>query len=158
MTQVQYFCPQCQGMELTLQDARVISVEELGAVCKLCGWSGTRADLLAGITPSSTSFWTSERVANALLAVVAKHAAGPVLHTLELIGLVPPIKGGEQEQASAQSIREQIMREVLGAVVTSAFETAARLSPEHFARFDPPMAGQTEHAFSFSQTRNHDDS
>jgi hypothetical protein len=106
---------------------------------------------LASISARSENLWTSERVGNALLLVASKHAAGPMISTLELIGLVPPIRGEATEQESARSIREQVMRGILEAVVTSAFETAACLAPAHFARFAPELAPSVERTFSFSR-------
>lgn len=147
-----YFCPVCQSLEITLINS-LMSAEQK-ASCKLCGWEGERTKLLATIGVERQNFWTGERVANVLLNVAAKHGAGPMIQALEYIGLVPPIRGAEQEIASAQHIRSEITKAVLEAVVTAAFERCAALTPAHFKRFDPALSVETEKIFSYSETVN----
>jgi hypothetical protein len=157
MSDLQVFCPQCQGMELHIERSVIIGADPGIARCNLCQWQGTPDDLLVAVSPENTSLWTGERVANVLLVAASKHAAGPMVQVLEVLGLVPPIQGGEQEQASAQHVREHVMKAVLEAVVTSAFESAAEVVPAHYQRFDARMAPAAERVFSFAG-RAHDES
>ncbi len=148
MSGYKYFCPSCYGMEIKL-DKVVLITNEPKAHCQLCGWEGHRSDLIAGIEPSNRAFWTSERVGDTLLMVVSKYAAGPALQVLELIGVVPRIEGSREQQDSARAIREHVLKEVLGAVVTAAFTAAAEVVPQHYERFSPEMAQLTDQIFSF---------
>ena len=151
MSKVHYFCPQCQGNEVIVNRSLIVGAPEGKAACPLCGWTGTPSDLLAGITPDDTSFWDAERVANALLAVASRYAAGPMVVTLEQIGLVPRIEGDVQEQDSARAVREGVMKAVLEAVVTSAFEAAQALSPPHYERFQPSLKESTARVFRYTE-------
>lgn len=157
MTDLQFFCPRCQGMELHIERNLVIGADAGTAHCNLCQWDGTPDDLLVTLVPENAALWTGDRVANALLAAATKYAAGPMVQVLEVLGLLPPIRGGEQEQASAQHVREHVMKAVLEAVVTSAFESAAEVVPAHYERFDARMAPAAERVFSFAG-RVHDES
>lgn len=151
MREIRYFCPHCQGMELELEQSPIVSVNNpaLGgrATCKLCGWQGLPDEVIGALSEENDQFWTGERIANALLLAASKHAAGPMVQVLELIGLVPRIQGSPEEQRSAEAVRAEVMRAVLEAVVTSAFEASAMHSLPHFTQFDPPMRKLSEKLF-----------
>lgn len=144
MREIRYFCPRCQGMELDIEMEGIIRVEGGVATnharCKLCGWEGMHHELIGALSEANELFWTGERIANALIMAATKHAAGPMLQVLELIGLIPRVQGSAEEQKSAEAIREQVIRAVLEGIVTGAFETAAAMSPAHFEKYNPPMA------------------
>jgi hypothetical protein len=150
--QLHYFCPQCQGLELEVHRPRIVGVGDSGyAHCKLCGWKGKPDELLAALSPGNAEFWTSERIANVLLNAAAKHAAGPMVQVLELIGIVPRIQGDIEEQQSAQGVREGVVKAVLEAVVTAAFRASAELAPAHYERFHPRMAEATGRVFRYGE-------
>lgn len=150
-----YFCPQCQGPEVEVERLSLVVDIDKGpkARCPLCHWEGHRSDLLTTVLADDVAIqpriWNGDQVANAMLYVASRYAAGPILQVLAQIGLVPPLKGLEQEYASAQNIREIVVKAVIEAVVTSAFETAGKLSPEHYKRFAPERAEDIERIFSY---------
>lgn len=154
MSGYQFFCPRCYGVELAVEatGVQLVGVESRGgAKCLLCQWVGLRSELIAGITPANHEFWTSDRVANALLTASARHCAGPMVQILEMLGLAPRIEGTEEQQASAQLVREGLVKAVLEAVVTSAFQAAGELSLPHFQRFSPELAGAVERVFQYEE-------
>jgi hypothetical protein len=154
MSGYQFFCPRCYGVEIAVEatGVQLVGVEPRGgAKCLLCGWAGLRADLVAGITPANHEFWTSDRVANALLTAAARHCAGPMVQILEMLGLAPRVEGDEEQQASAQHVREGIVKAVLESVVTAAFQAAGELTLPHFQRFDPELTGPVERVFQYEE-------
>jgi hypothetical protein len=146
--EIAYFCPQCQGMELELQPNFLIGAGPSVAKCKLCRWQGGSDQLIGALNPENEKFWTAERIANVLLAVSTKHAAGPLVQVLELLGLVPAVKGSLEEQRSAEAVREGVMKAVLEGVIVGAFETSALLSPAHFAKYDPDKGRAADRLFN----------
>lgn len=148
--ELHYFCPKCQSPELLVERSPIIGGQN-DARCELCGWHGPPEDLLATITPENASFWTGEKVGQALLVAAAKFGAGPMIQVLELIGLVPKITGSEEEQASAQFIRELVIKDVLAGVATAAFESAAMHSLPHFQKYGGGNTEELERVFSFAE-------
>jgi hypothetical protein len=149
VNEVQYFCPRCQGLEIEIA-AQAILTGQLGdrqARCHLCGWTGTVEDLIGALSPTGEVFWTSDRVASALLKGVTKFAAGPCVQLMEVIGLVPKIEGSVAEQQSARDVREAVLKAVLAAVVTAAFEAAAEPTLAHYRRFRPELVVPASTAF-----------
>ncbi len=150
---MQYFCPQCQSIELDVERPLLVDVDAGYAACHLCGWRGKPDELLAGLCPENADLWTSDRVANAMMLVAVRTAAQPLIELLEMMGMVPRVKGSEEEQRSAAHIRGELIRIVLGAYIPAAFEAASRLSPEHFARFDRRQAEAMVRVFSYGGER-----
>lgn len=150
MSSVVIFCPQCLAPEVEVHQSPVIGGEEF-VVCGLCGFRGAIADVMAIVSGRDETYWTVERVGNALLYGATRHAAGPMVQLLELIGLVPRIEGTSEQQASARLVREGVMKAVLEAVVSSAFETAAQLTPAHYTRFEDAMPESTPRIFRYAE-------
>ena len=151
MREIRYFCPLCQGMEIDLRQSNLVGIDQGPARCRLCSWTGSPDELIGALSEQNEKFWTSDRVASALLMAATKHAAGPMVQVLETIGLIPRIGGTPEEQVSATDVREGVMRAVLEGIVTGAFETAAVLSPAHFQKYDPPMAKLTASLFDLGE-------
>jgi hypothetical protein len=160
--EVGYFCPECQSIEIEVEKNLIIdpSRKDQGktATCKLCNWSGPVADLIGAITPKGEQFWDAEKVANVLMGVCLKHGAGPILQALAFVGLLPKIRGGAEEQASAIAIREEVTKEVLAAMMTVAFEAAAKLVKPHYEKFDQEQGEAVEKVFSFAPPEAANDS
>lgn len=153
LREIQYFCPQCQGMELELHVSPILPSDGslVGkASCSLCGWAGTTEQLIGAISPDNAGFWTSERIANVLLLAATKHAAGPMLHCLEFLGLAPVVDGEPGEQESAQEARGEIMRKILEAITVTAFQAAEEHALPHFKRYAPQRAEAVESIFGES--------
>lgn len=153
MSQLQHFCPACFGNEMWIEEKGVIRtpVESPDiAHCSLCGWQGPLRESLAAISPENMSFWTGDRVAQAMLLTAAKHCGWPMLQALEVLGLVPRLEGSAEQQESAQGVREAVVKAVIDASVTAAFEAAAAHAPAHYERFAPAQAAAVERVFSYS--------
>lgn len=150
MSTVVIFCPQCLAPEVTVEQSPVIGGQDTVS-CKLCGFAGDIPDVMAIVSGRDETYWTSERVGNALLYGATRHVAGPMVQLLELVGLVPRIEGPSEQQKSARAVREGVMKAVLEAVVTSAFETAAALTPPHHQRFDDLMPESAERIFRYAE-------
>jgi hypothetical protein len=161
-SQIAYFCPQCHGPEVSVE-ARAISMPNEGeareARCKMCGWNGKSSDLIGAITPENASFWNAEKVANTLTTTMARQV-GPVIQCLQFLGLCPqipelPANATDKQRAQRQdalNIRDELMRSVVGAAVTAAFETAASLVPDHYAFYDDdPTEGESARVFSYAE-------
>lgn len=138
--QVAYFCPACQSIEVEITRPTILDPAKSngGATfrCGLCGTTGDAVDLIGAVnTEQGREFWDAERVGRVMMRAGAKIAAAPMLQVLELIGLVPRIEGTEEEQASAQALREAIVRETIGSFVEAAFLSAAKHSVPHFEKF-----------------------
>ena len=148
------FCPDCQGNELQFDTRRVVSGNAPPpAACQLCGWKGNTHELLVAVGPATAHMWTGDKVANVLLYAATRFSAGPMLQVLELLGLIPKLPDGEaadEERQSAERVRGEVLKAVLEATVTAAFEKAAELSSEHFARFDAPQAEATAQIFNYA--------
>lgn len=150
------FCPDCQGNEIEVTPTPIITGGvENKAKCLLCKWEGTIRDLLCAVGPSTEHMWNGERVANVLLYAASKYAAGPMLQVLELLGLLPQIKGSKEERASAENVRSEVLKAVLEAVTTAAFEKTAEMSTDHFVRFDRKQAEATARIFSYATGAAH---
>jgi hypothetical protein len=152
---IQYFCPKCQGMELRIKQPEIYDVTKKNggatAHCPLCNWTGLAEEVVAALRPENAEFWTSDRVANVMLYALTKHAVGPVLQALELVGMLPRIQGSDEEQASARQIREHVIKEVLANTAATAFAAAATHAPQHYARFDPEQGKAVERVFSYGE-------
>ncbi len=161
--EVQYFCPVCQSIELEFDVGGLRLVGPDGkpmsgkAKCQLCGWHGSSAEVVGALSENNQTWWTPERVANALLYGISKVAAGPAIQLLELIGLVPKIEGSEEEQSSARMVREAVLKSILEAVVTAAFETAGPLTSGHYSQFRPELVPAVNHAMEELNREEPDD-
>lgn len=144
------FCPQCLAPEVTIKQSPVIGGVDT-VRCELCGFVGDIPDVMAIVSGRDETYWTSERIGNALLYGATRHAAGPMVQLLELVGLVPRIEGPAEQQKSACAVREGVVKAVLEAVVTSAFETAAALTPAHYQRFENLMPESAERIFRYAE-------
>lgn len=160
--EVAYFCPECQSIEVVVQIPRIIDPKNKDgaktAECKFCGWKGKAAELIGAITPKNQQFWNAEKIGNLLIGVTLKHAAGPILQAMAFVGLLPKIQGSLEERESAQQLREEVTKEVLASAVTTAYETAARLVPAHYARFDVEQGAAVEATFSYKPEAANDPS
>lgn len=157
--EIAYFCPQCQGNEMTMGQLQDTD-GSVSATCGLCRWSGRSTEVVGAVSPANAQFWNAERIGNVMLISLAKHGAGPLIQTLELLGILPPIPrpaegtlaGLEEEAQSAQECRDRVMQAVIGAAVTAAFETAAEVSMAHYRKYDQGQAAAVERVFQFSET------
>lgn len=161
-TQLGYFCPQCQSIEVSVQRPLIIDpIKPNGgatASCGHCGWGGGAEELIGALAPENEQFWTGERVANVMLGTVARHAAGPLIQVLGFLGLTPQlidattrdattILEDSSHNADAQVIRDKVMQAVLAAAITAAYETAAELTPPFYAKHGDPTQGAATRFF-----------
>lgn len=156
--EITYFCPKCQGNEMVFGSVRD-AFDTVSAACNLCKWSGRSDETVGAVSPANVHFWNAEKIGNVMLIAMAKHGAGPLIQVLELLGIMPPIPTSAEgtmtarqleEAQSAQECRDRVMQAVVGAAVTAAFETAAEVSPAHYARFDQEQGAAVERVFQFS--------
>ena len=147
MTAIQSFCPSCFGNEVIIKRSLVVGAGEGSARCPLCKWRGKPSDLYAAEAGQS---WDGERVARLMLHATTKHVAGPMLSLFDHLGLVPKLAGRTPlELASAETIRGEVVKAVIEAVVTTGFETAVRLTSAHYKRFDEQKIEETARIFSY---------
>ncbi len=150
-----YFCPKCQANEVEVAFPTILDPTKTndGATyrCQLCGASGAAEELIGALAPENEEFWTGERISNALIVAIAKHGVGPISQVLQMIGLIPrlPHEDNREEFASAQAIRDHVLREVVQSAVTAAFTAAADVTPKHYQRFHDPTQGGADRVFKF---------
>jgi hypothetical protein len=84
---------------------------------------------------TSEQVWDIERIGTVLIRTLAVHGAGPLVQSLEFIGLLPKmveVPEGDDEAVEkarrhnrlAQAARDAVMQKICGAAVTAAFEEA----------------------------------
>lgn len=153
MRDVRYFCPQCQSIELEISKGLIIHAAEQGptASCATCAWEGPLKECLGAIAPEGAQFWDANKVANLLLLVVSKYAAGPLIQVMEHVGLLP-----RERNSDAEELRDELLRTIIGAAVSAAFEKAAELAPAYYAKHDPQQGKATERIFSFAKEEHSD--
>lgn len=158
--EIAYFCPQCQGNEMAL--GTLLDTDgSVSASCALCGWKGRSSDIIGAVSPANAQFWNAEKLGNVMLISLAKHGAGPMIQTLELLGILPPLPVSAEgtltaekleEAQSAQECRDRVMQAVIGAAVTAAFETAAEVSMAHYKKYNQEQAAAVESVFQFQES------
>jgi len=144
MTQARYFCPDCGSIDLNIN----IGITKT-ASCPNCSWEGPLSQTVGAVT--SEQFWDSERVGEVLLRVLATKAAGPVVQVLEFIGLLPRKKVAVAElteteaedlqrwNAAAQQARDAVMRSLMAAALSAAFEEAEKQHRAFAIATDTPV-------------------
>jgi hypothetical protein len=135
-----HVCPDCGSIDLELEQQSLHGPTgaPLGrATCPNCAWTGALRDTHGFAT--TEALWTVERVADLLLRVCAVHAAGPIVQSLEFVGLIPkklevapemqqPNWSAEdlrEHNKTAQTIRDRVMRRTFEAMISAAFEEAS---------------------------------
>lgn len=121
MASEKQFCPDCGSPEV--EHTTEVMVTSDGVIttpmtCRLCGWQGRASDTLGMLTTERV--WDTEAVANLLLRVCTKQAAGPLVQVFRFVGLIEP---GDQEG------QDKVMRATFEAMITAAFQAAA----DHYA-------------------------
>lgn len=166
MADARHFCPECGNIELTVEDKLVAHVfigdGSNRTKCPNCGWEGTLAETIGAV--SSEQFWDLNRVANVLLRVVAKHAAGPFVQVLEFVGLMErpldieafaqkinyELKGpaGLDEdlkaryrahEAHVESSRNEVLRAMFTGAMSEGFAEAERQHRIYAAKMNLPL-------------------
>jgi hypothetical protein len=118
----QQFCPKCAYIGVIVSKGL--------AECPLCSWKGEARETLGAIT--TETFWDEKRVGDLLINVLARHAAGPLVQALEHVGLLPKMIKTENPadalvwNREAQKARDETMRAVMEAAITSAFNEAVK--------------------------------
>lgn len=91
MADARHFCPDCGNIEIQVHRKFVLLSEEedtgATASCSNCGWNGPLSKAVGAV--SSEQFWDFRRVAEVLMRVVSKSAAGPFIQVMEFVGLLP---------------------------------------------------------------------
>jgi predicted RNA-binding Zn-ribbon protein involved in translation (DUF1610 family) len=95
VAEARHFCPDCGNIEIQVNRKFVLLSEEedtgATAACPNCGWSGPLSKAIGAV--SSEQFWDFRRVAEVLMRVVSKSAAGPFVQVMEFVGLLPKRMG-----------------------------------------------------------------
>ncbi len=152
-----YTCPDCGSIDLAIRGEGIKDSEGKSlarATCPNCAWDGNLSDTIGFATTETV--WTVERIAEVLLRVSTKHAAGPIIQVLEFSGLIPKhmdeAPPPEQNQGRnwsdeklkqhnelAQIIRDRVARRVFESFVTAAFEEAAETNKMYCIEMDMPL-------------------
>lgn len=115
MVEARYFCPNCGSIDLRVKAGDIITVKGSStATCELCGWEGPLKDTTGAAT--TETFYDIEKIADILLRVVSKHAAGPLSQAFQLVGLLEP---GDQEGLN------KIMKAAFTGLIEGAFGAAS---------------------------------
>lgn len=110
-----YICPRCGCPDLEAEKSSIIvPAKERVVSCPNCKWEGTLAETTGILT--SEEVFDSKAVANFLLYVVAKHAAGPLAQAFVYIGL---LEAGDQEGT------DKVMRAAFEGLIREALTAAA---------------------------------
>ncbi len=130
MSDIRLFCPRCGCIDLIMPT--IVGVD---LVCPSCAWTGSEAESLAAMT--TEKFYGIEEVGEILLKVGAKHACGPLLSTLQHIGLLNKAdpKRSDEYNAAVQRAQDHVMRSILEAIVVASFTAAGE------AREKDPVLG-----------------
>lgn len=95
MAEARHFCPDCGNIDIQVTRKFVLLTEEedtgATAACPNCSWEGPLSKAVGAV--SSEQFWDFQRVAEVLLRVVSKSAAGPFVQVMEFVGLLPKRMG-----------------------------------------------------------------
>jgi len=118
MTDLRRFCPTCGFIDLEIGTIQVS--------CPNCQWVGTIEETVLA-ADSTEKFYGIEEIGNILIRVAAMHAAGPLLQTMQHVGLLPKTQDPEKSDeynAAAQEATDHVMRRILEGCVKAAFESA----------------------------------
>lgn len=138
MAEARHACPKCQYVDLEITQKGLLgaSGESLSAAkCPACGWEGPLADSLGVIF--NKPVWTIERVGDFLIQVMSKHAAGPMVQAMEHVGLLYPLvknvntAAAKKHNELVEEGRDRILKAILEASITAAFEEAAKVHEKH---------------------------
>lgn len=162
-TTQQQFCPKCAYIGVIVAKGQ--------AECPLCQWKGEARETLGAIT--TETFWDEKKVGDLLIAILARHSAGPLVQALEHIGLLPkmvtiptdlvegtPEYSKARERfydpltpkwnAAAQKARDATMTAIMEASLTTAFNEAVKQHKLFAIATDSqqhPMIEQAEREF-----------
>lgn len=125
MADVRRFCPTCGFIDLEIGTIQVS--------CPNCSWTGTLEETVLA-AESTEKFYGIEEIGSLLINVAATHAAGPLLQTMQHVGLLPrtdtPGKS-EEYNAAAQAATDHVMRRILEGCVKAAFEAAGEAHEQY---------------------------
>lgn len=149
MADARHFCPECGSIDLEIASLIEAPVEggTRKARCVNCSWEGYLSQTIGAVT--SEQFWDIERIGEVLIRVITTRAAGPLVSTLEYIGILPPMNRTPLENSDrsenaqrirhynelAQKAKDHVMRAITEAAVTAAFNSAV----EARATFDKAL-------------------
>lgn len=153
--EARHFCPQCGFIDIIIENQGLKGPDGKSlatATCPNCGWAGGLNETLGGI---GRGFWDAERVGNLLIGVLARSAAGPLVQALEYVGLLPK-EAQPKEYAACDSkvyvdavieARNVVMRRILEASITAAFEEAMEQQKLFMAKVGEPDYTEEEDTF-----------
>lgn len=165
MAEARHFCPDCGNIEIQVHRKFVLLSEEedtgATATCPNCGWEGPLSKAVGAV--SSEQFWDFQRVAEVLMRVVSKSAAGPFIQVMEFVGLLPKRMGiveyaKEVECRSSdpandsalidqfkeynrlvEQAQDSVVRAMLEGALTSGFAEAEKWHRAHASATDTPV-------------------
>lgn len=110
-------CPDCGAIDLVISS----SLEGATAACVICDWKGPVSDTVAFLTTETV--YSIEKVSETLMRAAAKHAAGPMIQVIELLGLSP---SPDQSDAAGwtetvEECRNKLLQTILLAIVEATF-------------------------------------
>jgi hypothetical protein len=143
--EARHCCPDCGSIDLVVTSKGLLGADGKSlsrATCPNCAWEGPLKDTIGLATTEQV--WTTERIAEVMLRVSSKHAAGPLIQLLEYIGLVPAMQEGTSSEARGhndivQLIRDRVARSTFEGMVTAAFEEAAHCHKAYAVAYDKPL-------------------
>lgn len=135
MADARHFCPDCGSIDLVIDPLVLAGAEaSRNASCPNCSWQGTLSKTIGAVT--SEEFWDAERIGDVLIRVIHMRAAGPLVQTLEFIGLIPRMKTAPADDIPddkidlhnelTQKFRDHVMRAIMEAAITAAFESSVQ--------------------------------
>lgn len=141
-----HFCPRCMSPEV--QVAELMGIDgQYAASCPHCNWKGTGAETLGALT--SETIWTADRVLQVLLNASIRTAAGPLVGTLEYVGLLPKVLDAPNDRITedklnkhneiAQECRDRVLRSCLEALIVRALEEASEANRYYCRELDQPL-------------------
>lgn len=165
MAEARHFCPDCGNIEIQVERKFILLTEEedtgATASCPNCGWSGSLSKAVGAV--SSEQFWDFRRIADVLMRVVSKSAAGPFIQVMEFVGLLPKRVGlGEFAKMVSyegadpaldprlidqfkkyndfvEQAQDGVVRAMLEGALTSGFAEAEKWHRAHAASIDAPV-------------------
>jgi len=150
MTEARYFCPDCGSIDLVVEKSDVLTAaggSGSTARCPNCEWQGALSSTIGAV--SAEQFWDVERVANLLLRVVQKNAAGPMVQSLEFVGILPRMKSAPDDQTSLENLeshnrvvqgcRDHVLREMFAAAISAGFAAAEQANALYAQKIDRPV-------------------
>ena len=180
MADARHFCPDCGSIDIQITRKFVLLSEEedTGATadCPNCGWSGALSKAVGAV--SSEQFWDFERVAEVLMRVVSKSAAGPFVQVMEFVGILPKrlgikeyakevsfagndpaadpalLDGFKKYNAFVEQAQDGVVRAMLEAALTAGFAEAERWHRAHATFNNTPVHQVFEAEREFGGEKN----